>query len=70
MRRTSFTSLLVGFFGISVGSLALAGPGASFQGLGDLPGGSFYSTAYGVSADGSVVVGLSGSASGPEAFRW
>ena len=42
----------------------------SFQGLGDLPGGTFYSQAYGVSADGRVVVGVSNSASGSEAFRW
>ena len=28
-----------------------------FMGLGDLPGGGFSSFAYGVSADGSVVVG-------------
>jgi probable HAF family extracellular repeat protein len=39
-------------------------------GLGDLPGGDFYSTARGVSADGSVVVGFGTSASGYEAFRW
>jgi probable HAF family extracellular repeat protein len=39
-------------------------------GLGDLPGSIFRSTAGGVSADGSVVVGDSYSASGPEAFRW
>jgi probable HAF family extracellular repeat protein len=44
---------------------------ASFQGLGDLPGGSFFSETYwGVSADGSVVVGDSYSSSGQEAFRW
>jgi probable HAF family extracellular repeat protein len=39
-------------------------------GLGDLAGGVFSSEAYGVSADGSVVVGQSASASGAEAFRW
>ena len=39
-------------------------------GLGDLPGGTFESSAWGVSADGSVVVGASNSASGDEAFRW
>ena len=40
-------------------------------GLGDLPGGVFGSDAWGVSADGSVVVGGSYSASGiGEAFRW
>ena len=39
-------------------------------GLGDLDGGNFYSKAYGVSADGAVVVGQSNSAAGYEAFRW
>ena len=39
-------------------------------GLGDLPGGRFGSAAKAVSADGSVVVGGSGSDSGDEAFRW
>jgi len=41
-----------------------------FTGLGDLPGGSFLSNACSVSADGSVVLGYSHSASGYEAFRW
>ena len=36
----------------------------SFTPLGDLPGGYFHSEAYGVSADGSVVVGLSDSTPG------
>jgi probable HAF family extracellular repeat protein len=40
-------------------------------GLGYLPGGSFStSSANGVSADGSVVVGISNIDSGGEAFRW
>ena len=43
---------------------------ASFQGLGDLPGGSVWSIASAVSADGSTVVGDSYSGSGREAFRW
>jgi probable HAF family extracellular repeat protein len=38
--------------------------------LGDLPGGGFSSAAKSVSSDGTVVVGLGTSASGPEAFRW
>ena len=42
----------------------------SFTPLGDLAGGLFVSTAFGVSDDGSVVVGSSESASGVEAFRW
>ncbi len=39
-------------------------------GLGDLSGGSFGSLGYGVSADGSVVVGSSRGVSGVEAYRW
>jgi uncharacterized membrane protein len=39
-------------------------------GLGDLPGGIFGSEAFGVSADGSVVIGQGRSASGNEAFLW
>jgi len=42
----------------------------TFQGLGDLTGGSFLSYARAVSADGSVVVGGSSSDSGTEAYRW
>ncbi len=43
---------------------------AKFVPLGDLPGGSFQSSSFGVSADGSVVVGIGDSTSGQEAFRW
>jgi len=44
---------------------------ASFRGLGDLPGGDFYSVARAVSADGSAVVGASQPADAyREAFRW
>lgn len=46
---------------------------ASFQGVGDLPGGSFNSVAFAVSGDGRIVVGVSHSnfsASPLEAFRW
>jgi probable HAF family extracellular repeat protein len=58
--------------GIGLGAIGVAFPAqaASFQGLGDLSGGSFYSYANGVSADGSVVVGRGSSANGNEAFRW
>lgn len=44
--------------------------GASMEGLGDLSGGIFESAAWGVNADGSVVVGYSKSANGDEAFHW
>lgn len=43
---------------------------ASFQGLGDLPGGVLASIASGVSADGAVVAGYSFNSFGPGAFRW
>jgi probable HAF family extracellular repeat protein/parallel beta-helix repeat protein len=44
---------------------------ASFQGLGDLPGSQFFSYAYGISADGSVVVGSGKPAGlGWQAYRW
>src|SRR5690606_37198382 len=39
-------------------------------GLGDFDGGVFSSAAYGVSADGSVVVGRANDEDGQEAFRW
>jgi probable HAF family extracellular repeat protein len=44
--------------------------GASFTPLGALPGDFFRSEANGVSYDGSVVVGVSGSPSASQAFRW
>jgi probable HAF family extracellular repeat protein len=69
--------------GIGLGAIGVAFPAqaASFQGLGDLPGGifpfpggfpgGFRSEAMGISADGSTVVGSSESANGKsEAFRW
>jgi probable HAF family extracellular repeat protein len=40
------------------------------EGLGDLPGGGFNSTAFGVSADGVTIVGRGASGAGTEAFRW
>lgn len=44
--------------------------GPVFLGLGDLPGGQTTSSAYAVSADGTVVVGQSGGPLGGRAFRW
>lgn len=52
-------------------SPVFAQPGeATFEGVGDLPGGSFSSTVYGVSGDGSVVVGIATPEEGVVAFRW
>lgn len=39
-------------------------------GLGDLPGGAFFSQPRGISADGTTVVGLSATEAGSQAFRW
>lgn len=39
-------------------------------GLGDFPGGGFYSEAHGVSADGLTIVGQGFTAAGSEAFIW
>jgi probable HAF family extracellular repeat protein len=39
-------------------------------GLGDLPGGTFSSSARSVSRDGSVVVGQGTTSAGQQAFRW
>ena len=52
------------------GSASCCLEAAHFRGLGDLPGGPFFSAALGVSADGKVVVGTSRSSNGYEAFRW
>ena len=53
-------------------TLALCGPalGNSFVGIGDIPGGLVGSYAYGVSTDGSTVVGYSDTATGPLGFSW
>ncbi len=51
-------------------SPAFAGPVPSFQGLGDLPGGSSRSEAKATSTDSMVVVGRGSSASRLRAFLW
>ena len=67
-------TLLIAIVGLVVLNVfLLSHPGHAepmFMGLGDLPGGNFTSSARGVSADGSTVVGFSYSTSGMEAFRW
>jgi len=44
--------------------------GFTVEGLGDLPGGNFMSRAVAVSADGNVILGISESDRGQEAFLW
>lgn len=43
---------------------------ASFEAIGDLPGGAFNSSVKGVSDDGRVIVGYATDSSGEKAFRW
>jgi len=72
MRLRNLTLLsLAGLVAFAFATPARAGS-FSFTRLGDLPGGDIYCVANGVSADGSVVVGNSHSASSGigEAFRW
>ena len=45
-------------------------PSTGMVGIGDLAGGAFNSSPYGISGDGSIVVGTGTSAGGKEAFRW
>ena len=52
----------------SAGAAMAVEPG--FQGLGDLAGGTPFSEAYAISADGSSVVGYSSSTPGFQAYRW
>jgi len=47
-----------------------AGAEPPLAALGELPGGAIASEAFGISPDGSVIVGRSASESGEEAFRW
>ena len=43
---------------------------STFLGLGDLPGGAFGGSGYGISADGLTIVGSSITENGTQAFRW
>jgi uncharacterized membrane protein len=45
-------------------------PTDGLQAMGDLPGGIFYSNAFDITPDGSVIVGKGNSFGGWEAFRW
>jgi len=72
MTKTT-TRVLWAFVLTALGTASSVGAQATFTGLGDLPGGGFASQARAVSADGSVVVGVSDSGDatvGDEAFRW
>ena len=58
-------------FVLLVSGVAIRGAGAaSFEGLGDVPGGDFRSEPHGVADCGVAVVGESDSSIAGEAFRW
>jgi probable HAF family extracellular repeat protein len=68
--RRSLFAVLCGFALLMLRPAAPASAVSMFTGLGDLPGGTTYSIALGVSADGSAAVGKSFSQLGPRAIRW
>jgi len=68
--RREFGDVLVLVLLLVGPAVPLAAAGPSFQGLGDLPGGAFDSVSQGLSADGSLVVGVGRSTSGEEAWYW
>jgi probable HAF family extracellular repeat protein len=75
MLRARILAQLVAAVGLLIASGLLSAlpresRAASLIGLGDFPGGFFHSRAFGVSDDGSVVVGRGSSNAGNEAFRW
>jgi probable HAF family extracellular repeat protein len=67
LARTDLTAVLFALILFLPDTSARA---ATFTPIGDLPGGSFYSWATDISADGSTVVGVSLRDNGTEAFRW
>jgi len=70
MKKQSTQVLAAMFLSFGCMPVMSFGHTVSFQGLGDLLGGSFISSAEDVSADGSVVVGWSMGTDQLEAFRW
>lgn len=69
--NNTFCRVIISMVAVSLSALTTsAAARQSFQGVGDLPGGSTASRANAVSSDGLVVVGRSTSANGTEAFRW
>ncbi len=67
--RLVLISALASYIGFSFATPAFSAA-PTFQGLGDLPGGAFFSTAGGLSPDGRFVVGSSGVNGGRDAFLW
>ncbi len=64
-------SVIVGHAAIAPGHVeAFRWEASAYQFLGDLPGGAVDSRAIDVSADGSVIVGVSNGSNGPAPFIW
>ena len=62
--------VVVGDSGFGGGTEAIRWIGTQLTGLGDLPGGNFFSIALAASFDGSVIVGRGESSIGYETFIW
>jgi len=69
VRTTSLTTLVV-VVGLLGGTVTAEAVEPSFTGLGDLPGGDYQTRAYGISGDGTVVVGEGAGPGGYEPFMW
>ena len=65
-RRTILTLVVM----LTSGAATAHGHEPFFLGLGGLPGGTVFSDAWGISADGTTVVGRGNAESGFVAFRW
>jgi probable HAF family extracellular repeat protein len=63
-RKITIFALTIGIF------ITAQAQAAFFRGLGDIPNGFQEATAYGISADGQVVIGSGEGPSAQEAFRW
>jgi len=69
-RRRKRIACLLAFAAATLAHTTAVRAQAYFTGLGDLPGATFHSVAYGISADGNVAFGNSRGKNENEAVRW
>lgn len=70
IKKPIITASLLAALSLGASQTASAITFTAFQGLGDLAGGGFFSRAFGVSDDGSIIVGSGATVNGFEAFRY
>jgi len=68
--KTSISIIIILLAIITSATPLLMASGPFFKGLGDLPGGEFYSRANSISSDGNTVVGVSKSQNQNQSFVW